>query len=121
MPLAIPYLFETRQTLVLILVRDYDFHVRLPIYNSTQPIARPNPNHVMDFVPRIKLIDDKVENAATDEERAMALRQAARNIDAQNRTFGGAHRYCLYTRCIKPDRSHYCSGMIRKYLLIHRL
>ena len=47
----------------------------------------------------------------------MALRQAARNIDAQNRTFGGAHRYCLYTRCIKPDRSHYCSGTILNILV----
>merc|ERR1719259_737154 len=46
----------------------------------------------------------------------MALRQAARNIDAQNRTFGGAQRYCLYTRCIKPDRSHYCS-VVKKVVL----
>ena len=53
----------------------------------------------------------KVENAITDEERAQALKHAARNIQAQNRTFGGAHRYCHINKCIKPDRSHYCSGM----------
>lgn len=51
----------------------------------------------------------KVENAITDEERAQALKHAARNIQAQNRTFGGAHRYCHINKCIKPDRSHYCS------------
>jgi len=51
----------------------------------------------------------KVENALTDEERALCLRQCARNLDIQNRTFGGQYRYCHYTKCIKPDRAHYCS------------
>ena len=52
-----------------------------------------------------------MENAVSDEERALSLRQCARNLDVQNRTYGGAHRYCHYTKCIKPDRSHYCSVM----------
>ena len=54
----------------------------------------------------------KVENAVTDEDRAQTLKHAARNIQAQNRTYGGAHRYCHINKCIKPDRSHYCSGKI---------
>ena len=54
----------------------------------------------------------KVENAVTDEDRAQTLKHAARNIQAQNRTYGGAHRYCHINKCIKPDRSHYCSGKV---------
>ena len=63
-----------------------------------------------DFVGnQIFIRNFQVENAISDEERALCLRQSARNLDIQNRTFGGAHRYCHYTKCIKPDRSHYCS------------
>jgi len=58
----------------------------------------------------------KVENALTDEERAQALKHAARCIQAQNRTFGGLHRYCHINKCIKPDRSHYCS-VVKKVVL----
>jgi len=52
----------------------------------------------------------KIENATTEEEQSLLLRQVARNLHVQNRTIGGSYRYCHITKCIKPDRAHYCSG-----------
>ncbi|CAG5095508.1 Oidioi.mRNA.OKI2018_I69.XSR.g14217.t1.cds [Oikopleura dioica] len=51
----------------------------------------------------------KIENATTEEEQSLLLRQVARNLHVQNRTIGGSYRYCHITKCIKPDRAHYCS------------
>jgi len=51
----------------------------------------------------------KIENATTEEEQSLLLRQVARNLHVHNRTIGGSYRYCHITKCIKPDRAHYCS------------